>query len=235
MTFLDQFSPTCNFSVVKNLFLNKIKLKISDPTPRPYIGRPYDIELIKKQESAYTDFVTMLKNHFAEVLKPQVIGREHLPQENGIIYVANHLEWFDFLPIIFATEGKFLHYLAASNFYAEYTGRRFQRIGCVFVDRSDPQDAFRATKSLLQILKQGGNVLIFPEGHRNKTWNLLGEMKIGIGKLAKIAKVPIVLLFNCHTPLGNSLSGLCASIIRMHKKSKRLFVIGAYCRSFNST
>ena len=120
-----------------------------------------------------------------------VDGRENLPSEKNICFVANHHSMLDIIAFV-----------GPANLWACIIAKAELRkvpvvnlwcaaIGCIFIDRNSPHSSVKAILTGVQRLKQGKPMLIFPEGTRSKTGQI-GELKPGSLKLATRAKAIIV-------------------------------------------
>lgn len=128
---------------------------------------------------------------FALRVKVHVDGRENLPTETNICYIANHQSMLDILA--FAGPAKLW-----ASIFAKAEIKKIPIINlwcyaldCVFIERTSPHDAVKAVLKGVQKLKEGTPMLIFPEGTRSKV-NSIGELKNGSLKLATRSKAIIV-------------------------------------------
>ena len=117
-------------------------------------------------------------------------GMEHVPLKGGLIIAANHQTYIDpfwiGLPIKRA-----LRFLAWDEaFDWPVVGKLMQLFGAwpIQIEGSDPT----AIRRSLQWLKDGGAVVIFPEGARCKPSGELERFKNGAVRLALEANVPIL-------------------------------------------
>lgn len=124
-------------------------------------------------------------------VKVHVDGRENLPKETNVCYMANHQSLLDILA--FAGPAKLW-----ASIFAKAELKKVPivnlwcyALGCVFIDRSNPRDAIKAILDGVEKLKQGKPMLIFPEGTRSKV-EAIGEMKNGSLKLATRSQAFIV-------------------------------------------
>lgn len=137
-------------------------------------------------------------------LWPVVEGRENLEvlrevDENGkkgklkpAMYVANHCSWMD-IPFVVRIFG-FLNYKIIAK--AELSkvpilGRALQVGGHVVLDRTNRRSQMEAYKSGMQCLKDGVNLVTFPEGTRSRNGRL-GSFKKGAFKMAQSVGAPVV-------------------------------------------
>lgn len=93
------------------------------------------------------------------------LGKENLPQNEAVIYVANHTSYCD--PIILACMAdEQVHFLAKSEFAEKPVLKKlFSALGVVFLKRDEAD--LNALKTAINILKANKSVAMFPEGKRN--------------------------------------------------------------------
>jgi 1-acyl-sn-glycerol-3-phosphate acyltransferase len=117
------------------------------------------------------------------------IGTEHIPITGGIIIASNHAAYVD-PPFLGSVAPRELFYLAKAELFSNALfGWLIKKYNAIPVTRG----AFdrRAISRAVELLKEGKALLLFPEGTRNKGEEFL-EPKLGVGKIALEAGVPIV-------------------------------------------
>ncbi len=72
-----------------------------------------------------------------------------------------------------------------------FVNKWFDSLGCIYVDREDMRKALQSILEGIKELNHGQSIVLFPEGTRNKSNDLL-PFKEGGFKLATKTKVPIV-------------------------------------------
>lgn len=124
---------------------------------------------------------------FGACFKVKIEGIENIPENNGFVVVCNHKSNFD-APLIAATLPRQLTFMAKEElFKIKPFGFVLKKLGAFPIKRgSSDLGAIRAT---LGILKNGGNILIFPEGTRCKEEGKLLEGKPGAALIAHKADV----------------------------------------------
>ena len=120
-----------------------------------------------------------------------VRGREHLRPERAVVFCANHQSNVD-PPVLFRVLHRRLHIL----FKAELSklpllGRVFLIGGFVPVERGNREAAMTSITAGAQKIREGHSFLIFPEGTRSRTRQLLPFKKGGF-IMALEAQAPIV-------------------------------------------
>jgi 1-acyl-sn-glycerol-3-phosphate acyltransferase len=102
-----------------------------------------------------------------------VVGLEHIPKEESVIYVSNHESSFD-IPAIFWGVPVPLFYLAKKELQKiPFFGWYIKAVGMVFVDRANHQNAMNSLIEAGNEIKKGKNIITFPEGSRTRN----GEIK----------------------------------------------------------
>jgi 1-acyl-sn-glycerol-3-phosphate acyltransferase len=119
-------------------------------------------------------------------------GEEHIPapEEGGLIIAANHQTYVDPFWISIPIKRP-IRYLAWSEaFKWPLLGRMMELFGAwpLQVEGSDPA----AIRRSLQWLREGGAVVIFPEGERARADGEMGKFKAGAARMALEANVPVL-------------------------------------------
>jgi 1-acyl-sn-glycerol-3-phosphate acyltransferase len=121
----------------------------------------------------------------------QVEGLEHLRPGQAYVYAANHRSNFDIFVLISTLPGRFLFVAKKSLFKIPVFGQALSAIGSVSVDRNDLQSAIQSLNRAAAIVKSGISMIIFPEGTRATSRELL-PFKKGVFIMALKAGQPIV-------------------------------------------
>ena len=117
-------------------------------------------------------------------------GVENIPQHSGLIVAANHQSYGDpfWLALPIKRPVRFLAWSEAFSW--PVVGRAIRLLGAwpLQVSRSDPA----AIRRSLSWLRNGGVVVIFPEGGRGLADGSMVHMKAGAVRMALEAEVPIL-------------------------------------------
>lgn len=136
---------------------------------------------------------------FCAGIKLNVKGKENIPKNQTVLFVANHKSYFD-IPILvsiidipMAFIGKIqLKKTPVISFW-------MKKINCIFMDRDDIRQSLKSINEGIEQIKNGQSLLIFPEGTRIIEEEL-GEFKKGSLKLASKTNVLIIPIYieNAH-------------------------------------
>lgn len=145
---------------------------------------------------------TIFPQWFLEIIRPCVRfcsrllfnihfeGTENVPLHGGVIVAANHQTYLDpfWLSIPIKRPTRYLAWSAAFSW--PVIGRGLTWLGAwpLAIEGSDPA----AIRRSLQWLRDGGMVVIFPEGGRSTDDGHLERFKAGAVRLALEADVPIL-------------------------------------------
>lgn len=127
--------------------------------------------------------------------KPVVEGLENVPKKGGAILASNHLAVVDsmFLPLALKRDIVFIgksDYFTGKGFKGKLVAKFMKSVGTIPVDRSGGK-AHSALAAGLKRLQQGELFGIYPEGTRSPDGKLY-KGKVGVARLALIAKVPVI-------------------------------------------
>lgn len=122
-------------------------------------------------------------------IKPEIQGLENFPKEN-VILAGNHQSMFD-IALVMGFIKNDAYFLGKKELEKiPLWGPSLSFFG-IKIDRNNTQQAIGALKKVFTMLKEGQSLLIFPEGTRSTTGNLLPFMK-GSLKIAYKSGVKIL-------------------------------------------
>ncbi|QBD83373.1 1-acyl-sn-glycerol-3-phosphate acyltransferase [Ktedonosporobacter rubrisoli] len=118
----------------------------------------------------------------------KVTGKEHVPQQGGIVLTCNHISWLDVILLAFVVLPRPIHYMAKKELFQQKLVAWFLRSMHAFpVDRQKPGPS--ALKIPLAALQSGEVVGIFPSGTRASED---AALKQGAVTIAMRAKSPLI-------------------------------------------
>ena len=124
-------------------------------------------------------------------IRYRVAGAEHLPLDRPAVYCANHQSNVD-PPLLFDALHPLMHILYKAEIdKIPILARAFRLGGFIPVDRRNKEAALRSIEVGAQSIRSGNSFLIFPEGTRSRTDEVLPFKKGGFIMAIK-AQAPIV-------------------------------------------
>lgn len=125
-------------------------------------------------------------------VKVTVLGEENVPEDQAVLFVANHRSYFDILltyvrmkrPCGFVAKKEMGRFPLLSNWMVN--------IHCLFLDRKDIRQGLQTILAGIEKLKSGISLFIFPEGTRNPSADTFLPFHQGSFKLAEKSGCPIV-------------------------------------------
>ncbi len=130
----------------------------------------------------------------------KVIGAENAKKVKGALFTCNHYSKMDSMIPYFVLFKKEAHALAKYELFINpVAGWFLHRMGAIPVRRGEAD--IESVKQVLRVLKDGKQLLIFPEGTRNKEGTQhMAEFKTGTARFAIKAKVPVVPMIYYQSP-----------------------------------
>ena len=125
--------------------------------------------------------------------KITIIGEEHVPKDQAVLYVPNHLSYFDIV-ITYSRCPGLTGYIAKDKM-ARYPVLSvwMKRLYCLFLDRKDMREGLKMVLTGIDQIKRGISVCIFPEGTRNpRPEEGMLPFKEGSLKMAEKSGCPII-------------------------------------------
>lgn len=128
-------------------------------------------------------------------VKLNISGEEHLRPDEPAIYMSNHASMID-IPVLIAALPLHLRFIYKKTLsYIPIVGQAMLLMAMIPIDRGNREKAIKSLRKAGVLIKKGIDLLIFPEGTRTRTGELLPFKKGGflLAIQEKIDIVPISL------------------------------------------
>lgn len=129
---------------------------------------------------------------FLSGVKLTVIGQEHVPRGEAVLYVPNHQSYFDIILTYARCPGLTGYVAKDSMLKIPILSHWMRRLYCLFLNRSDIKEGLKTILTGIQQIKNGVSMCIFPEGTRNKHPEQMMPFKEGSLKMAEKTGCPII-------------------------------------------
>lgn len=127
-------------------------------------------------------------------VKIRTTGMEMVPDDGKFLLVGNHISSYDPMVAMWVFRKKNLAFVSKKeNLNIRFGGKYIHKSGCIGLDRENNREAVKSINKAAQNITDGISAMgIYPEGWVNKTGEGLLPFRAGSFKIAKKAKVPIV-------------------------------------------
>ena len=132
---------------------------------------------------------TSLNAIFKLFYRTEVSGAENIPKDGAFLLASNHASFLD-PPAIGSNLPRELTYFARKSLFKGLFGKLITGLNSIPIDRHSESD-IGAFRSVFSSLKNGGCLLLFPEGTRTHDGKLQ-DVKDGMGLIACRSQVPVI-------------------------------------------
>ncbi|NCC70848.1 1-acyl-sn-glycerol-3-phosphate acyltransferase [bacterium] len=147
-------------------------------------------ELMNMKPFVYSTCRFILYPFVKLIYKPEIIGKENLISDGGILLCGNHTSYLDAAILGCATR-KDLYYIVKKELHSGFLKYFFKYAGTIPVDRKNKNNSSSMDEAVKK-LKEKRIVVMFPEGTINKTDDILMPFKYGAVSLAKKSNAIVV-------------------------------------------
>ncbi|HYT05585.1 MAG TPA: lysophospholipid acyltransferase family protein [Gemmatimonadales bacterium] len=145
-------------------------------------------------------------------------GLERIPVGRPVVYASNHSSMFDIWALAATLPGSVRFVAKQELARIPLLGRAMIRAGHIMIDRPNPRRALEAYARAGAVIRSGVSAVVFPEGTRSRTGELLPFKNAPFG-LAIAAQVPIIPVYVHHT-----FEILPKGAIRLHPRPIRILI-----------
>ncbi len=135
-----------------------------------YQNQKYDQDIVLNREEKVKKAIKFGKFFFDKYAKHQVINSQNIPVEDGVVITLNHRDMLD-IPLVITSMGlvRAYHPMLKAEFLDTKAEGILTDLGSIFVNRNDKSSRTQARENAIRYVLNGSNVIICPEGTRNKT------------------------------------------------------------------
>ena len=151
---------------------------------------PGDRKMYRKYERFWA--WTLMK---VGAVKLEIKGRENLPQDETVVYMANHQSHLDW-PIIFRAVPRQYLFLAKQELFEAFIfGIYMKQQKYIPIDRRHIRSSLKTYKTVIDLIKSGNSIVIYPEGTRsyNEKLQKFKSFSFSFLQEAKVRVVPIAI------------------------------------------
>ncbi len=121
----------------------------------------------------------------------KVIGKEHIDKKQSYVIVSNHQSHYDVFVLYGWLGIDFKWVLKQELRKIPGLGIGCEKVGHIFIDRSDSDRAIQSINAAREKIKNGTSVVFFPEGTRGRS-GVMKEFKKGAFKFAIDLGLPVL-------------------------------------------
>lgn len=133
--------------------------------------------------------------------KVTVIGEEHVPKDQAVLYILNHRSFFDVV-LTYARCPALTGYISKAELKKiPFLSWWMNWLHCLFLDRKDIKEGLKVILTAIEKVKSGISIAIFPEGTRGTSASETELLPFHEGsfKVATKTGCPILPVALCHT------------------------------------
>ena len=145
-------------------------------------------------------------------------GVDRIPLNQPVVYASNHSSMFDIWALAATLPGSVRFVAKQELVKVPLVGRAMLAAGHVAIDRFNRARAFEAYERAAAVIRGGISAVVFPEGTRSRTGELLPFKNAPFG-LAIAAGVPVIPVY-----VHNSFEILPKGGVRLHPRPIRILV-----------
>jgi acyl-[acyl-carrier-protein]-phospholipid O-acyltransferase/long-chain-fatty-acid--[acyl-carrier-protein] ligase len=148
------------------------------------------IYLLALMPDALLRFVLWCLTH--SIYRVRIVGRDHIPEKGGALFVCNHVSLADALLLIASTDRP-IRFLMFKDIYEKWWIKPFAKIWKTIPVSSEqrPRELLTALKAASDAIRNGEVVCIFAEGQITRIGQLL-PFRRGIEHIMKNVDAPII-------------------------------------------
>ncbi len=174
-----------------NMLVNE-RIEYIKDLQKYYKRLPFDREFLYTYKLKLRKYILIIGSGIKRVNRIQVEGGSNIPSKKGVIFISNHRRSFD-IPLLYTIlEDRYPRFLIKHEYEFSKYGFIQRKIGTIFVNRKSKESRKIASSTMIHHVINGEDVLLFPEGTRNRINESLLSFKRGAVYVAQVTGAPIV-------------------------------------------
>lgn len=135
-----------------------------------------------------SQYVESWAHSLIQKLAIELVVKGEPPRAGPVLLVANHISWLDILAMHAAKHCRFVSKADVKNW--PVIGTLAEASGTLFIERTRKRDALRMVDEMIQALRNGDILAVFPEGTTGNGIDLL-PFHANLLQAAVLAEVPV--------------------------------------------
>lgn len=175
----------------KSLLTKEERQKYYEGYRKYVVSQDFDKDIILARAKKIKKVTKRGRYIFDKTVKHRAINLENVATEDGIIITTNHRDMLD-IPLVMRHMGSRPYVpMLKSEFLDTKAEGFFTEMGCIFINRNDRSIREQARETAVKRVLTGHNVIVCPEGTRNKTDKPLLDFDFGAVSIAQNSGRPI--------------------------------------------
>jgi 1-acyl-sn-glycerol-3-phosphate acyltransferase len=128
-------------------------------------------------------------------VKLEITGRENLPENETVVYMANHQSDLDWPVIFMAVPGQYLFLAKKELFDVPIFGTYMRIQKYIPIERDKIRKSFKTYEDIVSLIRSGNSIVIYPEGTRSYSKELQRFKSFSFAFLqeARVRVVPVAI------------------------------------------
>jgi len=128
-------------------------------------------------------------------IKLKIRGRENLPENETVVYMANHQSDLDWPVIFMAVPGQYLFLAKKELFDVPIFGTYMRIQKYIPIERDKIRKSFKTYEDVVSLIRSGNSIIIYPEGTRSYSKELQRFKSFSFAFLqeARVRVVPVAI------------------------------------------
>lgn len=157
-----------------------------------YKKLPFDKDYLRQRENHLRKMVPIPRFFVNSIFGIRIV-QGSIPQgTSGAIFVCNHRRSLDVYMCYCILNKTMARILTKREYEERMIGRLMKYAGIIFIKREDKKSGKMVQNLMIQTVMHGGNIVLFPEGTRNRTEEVLLPFKYGAVYMAQVTGAPII-------------------------------------------